>query len=80
MDIGGTAIPGTTLWRLFGLNSTNFTLTLTGETFTFETRGFGHRVGMSQYGANAMAQNGAEYAEILAHYYPGTELTCLLEP
>jgi len=80
MDIGGTAIPGTTLRRLFGLNSTNFTLTLTGETFTFETRGFGHRVGMSQYGANAMAQNGAEYADILAHYYPGTELTCLLEP
>ena len=79
LELGGAAISGTQLRRLFGLNSTCFTLTLEGEEFVFETLGFGHRVGLSQYGANAMAQNGADWREILAHYYPGTELTCLLD-
>jgi len=41
------------------------------------TKGYGHRVGMSQYGANAMAVAGSTYQEILAHYYPGTELKVL---
>ena len=40
----------------------------------FHVIGSGHGVGMSQYGANVMAQEGAEYREILAHYYPGTKL------
>lgn len=79
LEIGGIPIPGTKLRSLFGLNSTNFILRPEGECFVFETLGFGHRVGMSQYGANAMAQNGAKWGEILAHYYPGTELTCLLD-
>ena len=39
-----------------------------------QTKGYGHRVGMSQYGADAMAVAGSGYAEILAHYYRGTEL------
>ena len=39
--------------------------------------GYGHGVGLSQYGAKYMAENGADYREILAHYYPGTELTRL---
>ncbi|MGN1481495.1 stage II sporulation protein D [Porcipelethomonas sp.] len=43
--------------------------------FTITTRGYGHCVGMSQYGANAMAKEGKTYDEILEHYYPGTELT-----
>ena len=42
---------------------------------TVTTKGFGHRVGMSQYGADAMAAGGSTYPEILAHYYTGTELT-----
>ena len=41
---------------------------------TITTKGFGHRVGMSQYGAEAMAVQGSSYAEILAHYYPDTTL------
>lgn len=80
LKIGETAIPGTVLRRLFGLNSTCFTLRLEGDEFVFETLGFGHRVGLSQYGANAMAQAGADWEQILAHYYPGTKLTCLLVP
>ena len=43
--------------------------------FVFSVTGFGHGVGMSQYGANVMAAEGAGYREILAHYYPGTVLT-----
>ena len=39
-----------------------------------DTRGFGHRVGMSQYGAQAMAQQGSTWREILSHYYQGTEV------
>ena len=40
----------------------------------FETHGYGHRVGMSQYGADAMALEGFSYDQILAHYYRGTQL------
>lgn len=43
-------------------------------TFSFTTKGYGHGVGMSQWGAKALAEQGADYRAILAHYYPGTEL------
>ena len=65
---------GQELRVLFGLRSAAFTVEYTDNAFTFTTHGFGHDVGMSQYGANAMAQAGADYAEILAHYYPGAVL------
>ena len=42
--------------------------------FTVTTKGYGHGVGMSQYGANAMAEKGADYHEILEYYYPGTKI------
>lgn len=75
MEIGGTAYRGTTLRALLGLRSTVFTVVVSQQGITFETKGNGHRVGMSQYGADAMAVEGSTYAEILAHYYCGTELT-----
>ena len=74
-DVGGTLIPGTELRTLFDLRSTAFTLDYTDDGFLFTVTGYGHGVGMSQYGANVMAENGSDYTEILAHYYPGTELT-----
>lgn len=77
LEVGGQAIPGTVLRTLLGLNSTNFTVTIQEDLLRFETLGFGHRVGMSQYGANAMAADGATYAQILTHYYTGAELTTL---
>lgn len=43
--------------------------------FSAVTKGYGHGVGLSQYGANQMSQNGSDYKEILSHYYPGTEIT-----
>jgi stage II sporulation protein D len=75
MTIGGESYSGTKLRSILGLRSTAFTVDTSSTKITVTTRGYGHRVGMSQYGADAMAVNGSNYAEILAHYYPGTELT-----
>lgn len=74
MCIGGKDFPGTQLRKLLGLRSTAFTVLAGPEGMTFVTRGYGHRVGMSQYGAEAMAVSGSTYRDILAHYYKGTEL------
>ncbi len=70
----GKTFKGTELRTKLGLRSTVFVLTAVGDTITITTKGFGHRVGMSQYGADAMAVKGCEYSDILAHYYPGTSL------
>ena len=74
MEICGTAYSGTQLRKLLGLPSTMITISSTEETITIVTKGYGHRVGMSQYGADAMAVAGSNFIEILAHYYPGTQL------
>lgn len=74
MMIGGDTYSGTELRKLLELPSTAFTVTTEGNTIVISTKGYGHRVGMSQYGADAMAVNGSSYQEILAHYYPGTQL------
>ena len=50
------------------------------STFHVEGGGFGHGVGMSQYGAHGMAHDGRTYREILAHYYTGTDLTSPAQP
>ena len=75
MTIGGEVYPGTTLRSLLGLRSTAFEVQTDSDTVTVTTHGYGHRVGMSQYGADAMAATGSSYAQILAYYYQGTELT-----
>ena len=72
--LGGVSFSGTELRRLFSLRSTAFELTLSDGLFVFTVTGFGHGVGMSQYGAKVMAEQGADYTEILAHYYTDTEL------
>lgn len=74
MQIGGMTYQGTTLRKLLKLRSTAFTMTAVGDTVIITTKGFGHRVGMSQYGAEAMAVAGSSYTEILSHYYSGTTL------
>jgi stage II sporulation protein D len=72
--IGGKEYKGTQIRTMLGLRSTAFTMTVEGERIKVTTKGYGHRVGMSQYGADAMAMNGCTYPEILAYYYQGTEL------
>ena len=76
MVIGGKTYKGTELRQKLGLRSTAFTVSA-GDNITVTTRGYGHRVGMSQYGADAMAMSGKGYEEILTHYYQGTELSSL---
>jgi stage II sporulation protein D len=75
LEIGGKTFTGTKLRSLLGLRSTAFTVDCSGENIVITTRGYGHRVGMSQYGAEAMAVRGNDYQKILYHYYPGTKLT-----
>ena len=70
-----TTYTGTTFRQKLGLRSTAFDISITGSGVLIQTRGFGHRVGMSQYGADAMAMNGNNYKEILKHYYTGVEIT-----
>lgn len=72
--IGGTSYKGTEIRTLLGLRSTAFLMTAVGDTVTVTTKGYGHRVGLSQYGADAMAVGGSDFEEILYHYYPGAIL------
>ena len=74
IEIGGQEYTGVQVRHLLGLRSTAFVITAVGDTVTVTTKGYGHRVGMSQYGADAMAANGSTAQEILDHYYPGTQL------
>ena len=78
MVIGTETYSGTRLRSLLGLRSTAFEMTASEDTVTVTTRGYGHRVGMSQYGADAMAEAGNSYIRILAHYYPGTEIVTVV--
>jgi len=76
VTIGGRTFTGRELREAFSLNSTRFTLEpdAARSTVTFSVQGSGHRVGLSQYGAKAMAEAGSTYREILQWYYPGTEV------
>lgn len=75
ITIGGVKLSGTEMRKLFSLRSTAFKLEYKNNRFLFTVTGYGHGLGMSQYGANVMAKNGFTYREILAHYYPDTELS-----
>lgn len=74
VEIGGIEYKGTTVRQKLKLRSTAFVITVVGSSVSITTKGFGHRVGLSQDGAEAMAVSGSDYAQILAHYYPGTKL------
>ncbi len=76
LKLNKVTVSGRELRGLFGLNSANFSISI-GERVTIRTRGYGHGVGMSQYGARAMALEGAGYEEILKHYYTGIEIARL---
>ena len=79
ITIGGETFTGVQLRSLLGLRSTAFEISAQPDAITFITSGYGHRVGMSQYGADAMAVAGSTYREILAHYYQGAELCRIQE-
>lgn len=72
--LGKTKVKGSDFRLAFGLSSTNFEYSIDSENVIFKCKGYGHGVGMSQWGANVMGNNGSNYKEILNHYYKGTEL------
>ena len=75
--IQGKIFTGTEIRQKLGLRSTAFVISIAGNSVTVTTKGFGHRVGMSQYGADAMAVQGSLYQDILYHYYTGVTLSNL---
>lgn len=76
---GDRSVTGNDLREALGLRSACFTVEGTEEGITVTTRGFGHGVGLSQYGADAMAKDGATWREILEHYYPGCTIEAAVE-
>jgi stage II sporulation protein D len=76
VQAGNETLAGTKLRTILNLRSACFTIKYTAKTdsFTITTAGYGHGVGLSQYGANAMAEEGKTYDEILLYYYTGAEL------
>lgn len=79
MIIGGKTYTGTQLRQLLGLNSIAFTMEAAGDSIRVTTSGKGHRVGMSQEGAEVMAVTGSSWQEILTHYYRGIRIDKLTD-
>ena len=74
LSINNKEFLGTDIRKLLELRSTDFNIVINDEDLYITTKGYGHGVGMSQYGANAMAKRGKKYYEILEHYYKGTKI------
>lgn len=74
VTIGGVSVSGPSVRSVFGLRSASFTAEAGDGKITFYVTGYGHGVGLSQYGANAMAEAGSTWREILAHYYTGVTI------
>ena len=79
LKVGGVEISGNRLRSILGLRSACFTLSFEGENVIFSVSGYGHGVGMSQYGANVLAQGGMDHREILTWYYTGSSVAVYRE-
>ena len=77
LSINGVEFKGTDIYNKLSLRSTDFTIELQGDNVSITTKGYGHGVGLSQYGALGMAKEGYNYVEILNHYYQNTKITKL---
>ncbi len=76
---GTKEVSGAQLRKVLDLRSTLFSISATGDGFQVSGRGFGHGVGLSQWGARNLAQQGVQYNQILGHYYQGTSISLLEE-
>lgn len=74
IKIDGVTVKGKDFRFMYGLNSADFNIFIDGDTVNIITIGFGHGVGMSQVGADAMGRSGSDYQEILTHYYRGVDI------
>jgi stage II sporulation protein D len=75
VTLGGVAVTGTELRAMFALRSTAVSVEITDGGVLFTTTGYGHGVGLSQYGANILARRGGAYREILTAYYTGVSFS-----
>jgi len=75
IKVGNKEFEGKEIRELLDLRSTDFTWERRGEKIYITTKGYGHGVGMSQYGAHYMAQEGKTYTDIIKHYYSGVEIS-----
>lgn len=80
VSVGGVRIAGTELRRLLSLPSADFTVQADEDSLTLTCIGWGHGVGMSQYGAKALAEKGWSAEEIVEYYYGGAEVTTASAP
>ena len=74
ISIDGNQFSGVSFRSMLGLRSADFDIVKNDDGVVITTRGYGHGVGMSQYGANGMGKAGYSYSDILLHYYPGVSL------
>ena len=74
LPVCGQTVSGTALRRALGLRSACFNIRYQDGSFLITTKGYGHGVGLSQWGAKALAEQGWTYEAILTHYFPGTQL------
>ena len=74
LPVCGQTVSGTALRRALGLRSACFSIRYQDGSFLITTKGYGHGVGLSQWGAKALAEQGWTYEAILTHYFPGTQL------
>ncbi|WP_096203071.1 stage II sporulation protein D [Bacillus sp. FJAT-45350] len=79
VKVNGTVLKGREVREKLDLDSSDFRWKRQGNNIVIETKGWGHGVGMSQYGADGMAKEGKTYADIVSHYYQGVAIT-ELEP
>lgn len=75
VTVGGNDFLGSEIKKLLSVRSSFYSITYNGDLFIIEVKGYGHGVGLSQYGAQSMSLTGSNYQDILKHYYTGTELT-----
>lgn len=74
VKVGGKTIPSTEVRQALDLPSTDLTWKVSKGKIIFSVKGYGHGVGMSQYGAKGMANEGRSYEEIIKHYYTGVDV------
>ena len=74
VKVGGVELTGGQVRKLLGLRSACFSVSAEADRLMFETTGYGHGVGMSQYGANALAKQGKDFRDILSWYYTGVQV------
>ncbi|MGM8211399.1 stage II sporulation protein D [Virgibacillus sp. W0430] len=79
LQLGDNTLTGREVREKLGLQSSDFSIEQKNDHFVFKTKGYGHGVGMSQYGANGMAQEGKSYKEIVQYYYQGVEVSNVRE-